>query len=258
VEGAGRLAGSFCVPRAFLSQPKSGPVTLYDALRPMSTSPTQAVLAEIAAEVRGCTRCPLHRGRTNAVPGEGNPLSDVLLVGEGPGAREDATGRPFVGPAGELLTELLRSIGWAREDVFIANVVKCRPPGNRDPEPDEIHACGAYLDRQEAVLDPAVVVTLGRHSLRRYLPDARISAVHGHLRRAGGRFVFPMYHPAAALHQASLRETLFADMRGLPAALLTAREALVAERMVAVAVTAAEPEPVLVAAGDDTEQLTLF
>ena len=219
---------------------------------------TEAALAEIAAEVRVCTRCPLHRGRTNAVPGEGNPLSDVLIVGEGPGAREDATGRPFVGPAGQLLVELLRSIGWSREDVFIANVVKCRPPGNRDPEEEEIHACGAYLDRQEHALEPAVIVTLGRHSLRRYLPDARISAMHGQLRRAGGRFVFPMYHPAAALHQTSLRETLFADVRGLPAALLAARQALEAERMAAIEVMAAEPEPALVAAGDDTEQLTLF
>jgi uracil-DNA glycosylase family 4 len=224
----------------------------------MSTSPTGAALAEIAAEVRRCTRCPLHRGRTQAVPGEGNALSDVLLVGEGPGAREDATGRPFVGPAGQLLNELLQSIGWAREDVFIANVVKCRPPGNRDPEPGEVAACGSFLERQEDVLDPAVIVTLGRHSLRRYLPDARISAVHGSLRRTGGRFVFPMYHPAAALHQASLRETLFADMRGLPAALLAAREAIEAERVAALDVVAAEPEPILTAAGRDTEQLTLF
>ena len=188
------------------------------------------LLAAVAAEVAGCTLCPLHRGRTLTVPGEGNPLSDVLLVGEGPGAREDATGRPFVGPAGELLDELLQSVGWAREHVFIANVVKCRPPGNRDPEPDEISACRPYLDRQEAALDPAVIVTLGRHSLRRYLPDARIGEVHGRLRRSGSRFVFPMYHPAAALHQSSLRETLFADMRGLPAALLTAREAIEAAR----------------------------
>jgi DNA polymerase len=225
----------------------------------MSTSPTQAALTEISTEVRSCTRCALHRGRTQAVPGEGNPLSDVLLVGEGPGAREDATGRPFVGPAGQLLNELLQSIGWAREDVFIANVVKCRPPGNRDPEPDEIAACGRFLERQERALDPAVIVTLGRHSLRRYLPDARISAVHGTLRRSGGRFVFPMYHPAAALHQASLRETLFADVRGLPAALLAAREAIEAERVAAIEVVAADPEPALVLTGaDDTEQLTLF
>lgn len=222
---------------------------------------TQALLAEVAAEVRGCTRCPLHRGRTNAVPGEGNPISDVLLVGEGPGAREDATGRPFVGPAGLLLNELLGSIGWQREDVFIANVVKCRPPGNRDPEPEEIAACGGYLERQERALDPAVIVTLGRHSLRRYLPGARISEAHGRLRRSGGRFIFPMYHPAAALHQAALRETLFADIRGLPAALLDAREALEAERAQSVREAGAPPEPSNDPAPDAAEsgdQLTLF
>ncbi len=223
---------------------------------------TEALLTAVAAEVRGCTRCPLHRGRTNAVPGEGNPLSDVLLVGEGPGAREDATGRPFVGPAGQLLEELLRSIGWAREDVFITNVVKCRPPGNRDPEPEEIGTCAPYLDRQERALDPAVVVTLGRHSLARYLPGARISAVHGVLRRAGGFFVYPMYHPAAALHQASLRETLFADIRGLPAALLAAREALEAERAGSVQATLRQAQPDELPATadqpDNTQQLTLF
>jgi DNA polymerase len=221
---------------------------------------TEQALAGIASEVRACTRCALHRGRTNAVPGEGNPLSDVLLVGEGPGAREDATGQPFVGPAGQLLNELLRAIGWAREDVFVANVVKCRPPGNRDPEPEEIAACAGYLDRQEGVLDPAVIVTLGRHSLRRYLPEARISSVHGQLRRAGGRFVFPMYHPAAALHQSSLRETLFADVRRLPGALLAARETLEAERMAAARAAQPEsmPQAAMLGGGDDAEQLTLF
>ena len=219
----------------------------------------EALLAAVALEVSGCTRCPLHAGRTRTVPGEGNPLSDVLLVGEGPGAREDATGRPFVGPAGQLLDELLRAIGWSREQVFIANVVKCRPPGNRDPEPEEISACRPYLDRQEAALDPAVIVTLGRHSLRRYLPDARIGEVHGRLRRSGGRFVFPMYHPAAALHQASLRETLFADIRGLPAALLAARQAIEAERVESVQADPADPAPAApTAEADDTEQMTLF
>lgn len=219
----------------------------------------EALLAAVALEVSGCTRCPLHAGRTRTVPGEGNPLSDVLLVGEGPGAREDATGRPFVGPAGQLLDELLRAIGWSREQVFIGNVVKCRPPANRDPEPEEISACRPYLDRQEAALDPAVIVTLGRHSLRRYLPDARIGEVHGRLRRSGGRFVFPMYHPAAALHQASLRETLFADMRGLPAALLAARQAIEAERVESVQADPAVPAPPAPAAeADDTEQMTLF
>jgi uracil-DNA glycosylase family 4 len=221
---------------------------------------SEAALAQVADEVRGCTRCPLAARRTIAVPGEGNVLSDVLLVGEGPGAREDATGRPFVGPAGQLLNELLSAIGWAREDVYITNVVKCRPPGNRDPEPDEIAACSAYLDRQERALDPAVVVTLGRHSLQRYLPGARIGAVHGGLRRAySGQHVFPMYHPAAALHQASLRETLFRDVRGLPAALLAARQAIEDERRAEVqaeeAVARIEDAVTL---ADDTEQMTLF
>jgi uracil-DNA glycosylase family 4 len=225
----------------------------------------QALLAGIAGEVRSCQRCPLARGRTLAVPGEGNPLSDVLLVGEGPGAREDATGRPFVGPAGQLLTELLRSIGWQRDDVFITNVVKCRPPGNRDPEPGEIEACADYLDRQELALDPAVIVTLGRFSLQRYLPGARIGEAHGRLRHNGSHFVFPMYHPAAALHQASLRETLFRDIRSLPAALLAAREAIESERAEATATeevasvadtTATAPMAPVPASAE--EQLTLF
>ena len=217
-------------------------------------------LSQIAAEVAGCTRCPLAVRRARTVPGEGSPWTDVLLVGEGPGAREDATGRPFVGPAGELLTELLGTIGWGRSDVFITNVVKCRPPGNRDPQPEEAAACAGYLDRQEQALDPAVIVTLGRHSLQRYLPGARIGGAHGRLRRApGGQFVFPMYHPAAALHQASLRETLFHDVRGLPSALLTARAAIDDERMTAVAAQSVAasvlgPQP----AADDVEQMTLF
>lgn len=218
-----------------------------------------AALAQVAAEVRACVRCPLATRRTHAVPGEGNVLSDVLLVGEGPGAREDATGRPFVGPAGQLLAELLHSIGWERQDVYITNVVKCRPPANRDPEPEEVEACSGYLDRQERALEPSVVVTLGRHSLQRYLPGSRISAIHGRLRRSpSGQHVFPMYHPAAALHQASLRETLFRDARELPAALLAAREALERERVEAAraeeAVAPGPPEP----AADDAQQMTLF
>jgi uracil-DNA glycosylase family 4 len=218
-----------------------------------------AALAQIADEVRGCTRCPLAARRTLTVPGEGNVLSDVLLVGEGPGAREDATGRPFVGPAGQLLDELLHAIGWERDDVFITNVVKCRPPGNRDPEPAEISACAGYLDRQERALDPAVVVTLGRHSLQRYLPGARIGAVHGSLRRSfSGLHVFPMYHPAAALHQASLRETLFRDIRGLPSALLAARQALEEERVASVHAAEVVADAEAVPEADDTEQMTLF
>lgn len=224
----------------------------------------EADLAAVAAEVRACTRCALANGRTMAVPGEGNPVSDVLLVGEGPGQREDATGRPFVGAAGQLLEEMLGSIGWRRQDVFITNVVKCRPPGNRDPEPGEITACAPYLDRQEHALDPVLVVTLGRYSLQRYLPGARISEAHGRLRRSGGRFVLPMYHPAAALRQTALRETLARDFRGLPAALLEARAALAAElaepaASAAVAVGPGdEPGAASAPAGHDDDQLTLF
>jgi uracil-DNA glycosylase len=216
----------------------------------------EADLAAVAAEVQVCTLCPLSRGRILTVPGEGNPISDVLLVGEGPGQREDATGRPFVGPAGQLLEELLRSIGWQRSDVFITNVVKCRPPGNRDPEPAEIDACAPYLDRQERALEPVLVVTLGRHSLQRYLPGARISEVHGRLRRSGGRFVLPMYHPAAALRSTGLRETLASDFRGLPAALVAAREALEAERLDGSSEGPAETAA-LVREPDD-QQMTLF
>jgi DNA polymerase len=217
-------------------------------------------LRQIADEVRGCTRCPLAATRTMAVPGEGNMVSDVLLVGEGPGAREDATGRPFVGPAGQLLDELLAVVGWLRDDVFITNVVKCRPPGNRDPEPDEKAACSGYLERQEAALEPAVVVTLGRHSLQRYLPGARIGAVHGQLRRSfTGQHIFPMYHPAAALHQASLRETLVRDVRALPAALLAAREQMDAERPRSTAPVVGTDEVVEPpSAMDADEQMTLF
>ena len=216
----------------------------------------EADLAAVAAEVRACTRCPLASGRTQAVPGEGNPISDVLLVGEGPGQREDVTGRPFVGPAGQLLDELLASIGWQRGDVYITNVVKCRPPGNRDPEPTEIAACRPYLDRQEDALGPALIVTLGRHSLQRYLPGARISEVHGTLRQAGGRFVLPMYHPAAALRQTALRETLARDFGAVPAALLAAREALQAAQIRMSSEIPAEPADI--PAGDGDEQMTLF
>ncbi len=220
----------------------------------------EADLAAVAAEVRACTRCPLANGRTMAVPGEGNLVSDVLLVGEGPGQREYATGRPFVGAAGQLLEEMLGSIGWRRDDVFITNVVKCRPPGNRDPEPTEISACSPYLDRQEQALDPVLIVTLGRYSLQRYLPGARISEAHGRLRRAGSRFVLPMYHPAAALRSNGLRETLARDFATLPAALLEAREAL-AEHITPVGPGAGpehEPGEAPLPAINTDDQLTLF
>ena len=145
----------------------------------MTRDERQVALEAIATEVRACTRCRLHEGRTKAVPGEGDPDTEVVFVGEGPGFNEDREGRPFVGRAGGLLVQLLGSIGWQRDDVFITNVVKCRPPDNRDPQPDEIAACAPYLRRQLETLDPAVVVTLGRYSMGTFMPGARIGQVHG-------------------------------------------------------------------------------
>jgi DNA polymerase len=163
------------------------------------------------------------------VPGEGDPDTEVVFVGEGPGQNEDRQGRPFVGAAGELLEQLLSLVGWRREQVFITNVVKCRPPGNRDPEPDEIAACRPYLERQLQVLDPAVVVTLGRHSLQTFMPGERIGQVHGTARPAppatGARAAtaYAMYHPAAALRQGALVVTMQRDMALIPETLLRAR-----------------------------------
>jgi uracil-DNA glycosylase len=188
-----------------------------------------AALEAIAAEIRVCTLCRLHEKRARAVPGEGNPETEVVFVGEGPGRDENQAGRPFVGASGRLLTELVESIGWRREDVFITNVVKCWPPGNRDPQPDEIEACAPYLRRQLEVLDPAVVVTAGKHSLGVFMPGERISRVHGTARPAdpatGARdaLVFGMYHPAFALYDGSNRSTLEADIAALPATLEAAR-----------------------------------
>jgi uracil-DNA glycosylase len=189
----------------------------------------RAALEVIASEVRDCTRCKLHVGRTHAVPGEGNASTEVVFVGEGPGFNEDKQGRPFVGRAGDLLVKLLGSIGWRREDVFITNIVKCRPPDNRDPEPDEIAACAPYLTRQLEVLDPAVVVTLGRFSMQRFMPGARISQAHGTVRptdpATGARaaLALAMYHPAAALRTAAIERESYADAATIPAVLLDAR-----------------------------------
>jgi len=200
------------------------------ASRTLTPEERRRTLDEIAAEVSVCTLCPLHKGRTRAVPGEGHPETEVVFVGEGPGYNEDREGRPFVGQAGGLLNELLKAIGWRREEVFITNVVKCRPPGNRDPEPSEIAACAPYLKRQLAVLDPAVVVTLGRHSLQTFMPGARISATHGTARQtdpetgAPDATTYAMYHPAAALRQGSLKETMLEDMAGLPDVLIASRD----------------------------------
>jgi uracil-DNA glycosylase family 4 len=173
-------------------------------------------LDAVAAEVVVCPKCELARSRTHAVPGHGNPHARVMLIGEGPGWHEDQQGLPFVGNAGKFLTELLEFGGLKREDVFITNVVKCRPPGNRDPMPDEIAACAPYLERQIGAIDPDVIVTLGRFSMGRWFPGERISKIHGQPKRIDGRLIVPMYHPAAALHQAALRGAIEDDFKKLP------------------------------------------
>lgn len=177
-------------------------------------------LERIAREVRGCTACILHRGRTQAVPGEGPADADVVFIGEAPGYHEDQQGRPFVGAAGQFLEDLLGSIGFSRDQVYITNIIKCRPPANRDPLPDEIEACSPYLDRQLAVIRPKLVVTLGRFSMARFFPKARISRIHGQAHRVGEWVCIPMYHPAAALHQPSLRRVVEEDFRRIPEVLV--------------------------------------
>jgi DNA polymerase len=171
----------------------------------------------VADEVAVCTSCALHHSRKLAVPGEGPAQADLMFIGEGPGFHENEQGRPFVGAAGKFLEELLGSIALTREQVFIGNVVKCRPPGNRDPQPEELSACSGYLERQIEAINPKVIVTLGRFSMARYFPDAKISKIHGQPQMVDGRLIVPMYHPAAALHQPSLRSVVEADFARLPA-----------------------------------------
>ncbi len=202
-------------------------------------------LNTLAGEVRRCALCELSRTRTNAVPGEGPANAEIMFIGEGPGFNEDKQGRPFVGAAGQFLNELLQIAGFKREEVYITNVVKCRPPGNRDPLPEEIQACARYLDRQIELINPRVIVTLGRFSMARWFPNEKISAVHGRAKRAGGRVVVAMFHPAAALHQQSLRATVEEDFRKL-------------RQIVAEAQRKPEEKPAEKPASDQAEQLSLF
>ncbi|MXW30044.1 MAG: uracil-DNA glycosylase [Chloroflexi bacterium] len=182
-----------------------------------------ADLLALHQQIHTCQECALHRARTNAVPGEGAPNASLMFIGEGPGFNEDRQGRPFVGPAGQFLDELLLSIGLKREDVFITNMVKCRPPNNRDPFPGEISACSRYLDAQIDSIKPAVIVPLGRHALARWFPRDSISKVRARPRVFDGITIFPLYHPAAALHNGALRATIEADFAKL-GALLRERE----------------------------------
>jgi len=178
-------------------------------------------LAAIAAEVQACRACPLWKGTTQAVPGEGSGESGIFFLGEAPGFHEDQQGRPFVGAAGQLLAELLAGIGLDRSKVFITNVVRHRPPGNRDPLPDEVAACDVWLRRHLDALQPRVLVTLGRHAMGKFFPGESISRIHGKPRVVGGVTVFPMFHPAAALRQPSLRPSLMADFTALAIFLAT-------------------------------------
>jgi uracil-DNA glycosylase family 4 len=213
---------------------------------------SEEILREIAAEVAVCTRCGLCKGRTKAVPGEGPPNAKILFIGEGPGYHEDKQGRPFVGPAGQFLDELLQSIQLKRSDVFITNVVKCRPPENRDPLPEEITACNDYLDRQIAALKPLVIVTLGRYSMAKFFGSAKISAIHGKAQKKDGYICIAMYHPAAGLHQASLKETIRQDFKKIPVVLAEA-ERLAAEGRLGSPGAAAAPPP-----EEPPQQLSLF
>ena len=209
------------------------------------------ILKEVAAEVSTCARCDLCKSRTRAVPGEGNPQAKILFIGEGPGFHEDKQGRPFVGPSGQLLQELLKSINLKREDVFITNVVKCRPPDNRDPLPSEIDACNDYLDRQIAAIQPLVIVTLGRHSMAKFFSGEKISAIHGRARKKDGYICIPMFHPAAALRTESYKIALREDFKKIPVALAEA-ERLGAE------VSAKPAVPASVKKEEPPQQMSLF
>jgi uracil-DNA glycosylase family 4 len=174
-------------------------------------------LGDVHRQVAVCKLCDLWVSRTQTVPGAGDPEARVMFVGEGPGFHEDRQGLPFVGAAGRLLDQLLASIGLDRSEVFITNVVKCRPPNNRDPEPIEIETCFPYLQRQLDLIDPEIVVTLGRYSMARFLGAGQsITRIHGQVRRVGGRMVLPLFHPAAALRQERYRACLEQDFLLLP------------------------------------------
>jgi uracil-DNA glycosylase family 4 len=194
------------------------------AAKAPSRSEIAAQLEEIAEEIRVCTKCELCKMRTKAVPGDGPADAPILFIGEAPGFHEDQRGHPFIGAAGNLLNDLLASVGIERSQVFITNLVKCRPPGNRDPLPDEISTCtSTYLDRQIALINPRMIVAIGRYSMARYFPGEKIMKIHGQPKRADGRIYFPMVHPAAALHQPAFMEHVKEDIKKIPALLEEAK-----------------------------------
>jgi len=184
-----------------------------------------SALSELNKEIALCQQCEIAKYRTKVVPGEGAEDADILFIGEAPGWHEDQQGRPFVGPAGQYLDQLLSSIGLRREQVYIANVIKCRPQGNRDPLPSEILNCRKWLERQIELICPKMVVTLGRYSMAMFFPGKSISKIHGTSQKRGDVIYYAMYHPAAALHQQSLRRAIEEDMLKIPQ-LLTKAESM--------------------------------
>ncbi|MBI3973841.1 MAG: uracil-DNA glycosylase [Chloroflexi bacterium] len=216
-----------------------------------SADDNAALLSEVAAEVARCQACVLYKHALKPVPGDGDPNAAILFIGEAPGRYENQQGKPFVGAAGQFLEDLLRSIGLRRDQVFIANVVKHWPPGNRDPLPEEIATCGGFLDRQIEIINPQVIVTLGRFSMAKFFPGERISRIHGVARRHRNRMVLPLYHPAAALHQANLRRTIEEDFKRIPAALAEAEKLATPAAPIKPPEPAQTPEP-------PPQQLSLF
>lgn len=182
------------------------------------TEDRAAALAAIAERVKNCTDCPLYQGTRNPVPGAGHPAAEIMFIGEGPGLNEDKQGLPFVGRSGEYLNYLLNLIGITRDEVFITNVVKHRPPENRDPTTEEIAACKGYLDEQIAIINPMVIATLGRFSMARYFPKGRITQIHGQPKYEGDPVIayYPLFHPAAALRNPGLRRDMETDIKRLP------------------------------------------
>lgn len=173
-------------------------------------------LTQMYERIRVCPLCDLSKSRTNAVPGEGPENAEIMFIGEAPGFHEDRQGRPFVGAAGKLLDELLATIGIQRAQVYIANVIKCRPPQNRDPQPEELTACKPYIDKQIELIHPKVIITISRFAMTRWFPDKKISDIHGKPKKFDNLVVLPMYHPAAALHQPSLKRVLEEDFKRVP------------------------------------------
>lgn len=226
---------------------------------------TGEILQEISRQVSACNKCSLSLTRKNSVPGEGPENPEVMLIGEGPGHNENEQGRPFVGAAGKLLENLLQKAGLQRNKVFITNVVKCRPPDNRDPLPEELLACRAYLDTQISTLKPLIIVTLGRFSMARFLPTARISSAHGQPVWINDTLIVPMYHPAAALHQPLLKPALESDFAKLPEWIERARTRSTAQKPAQPAELTRHVEPEkpqqpaeTAAPPDEPKQLSLF